>query len=68
MTDPDGRVSNKPVAFVGLGRMGWPMAANVARSGLPLRVHNRTAGRAEAFVAAHPGAEACPSPADAGSR
>lgn len=29
------------VGFVGLGRMGAPMAANVARAGFPLVVHDR---------------------------
>jgi 3-hydroxyisobutyrate dehydrogenase len=34
------------VAFLGLGRMGVPMAAHVARAGHPLTVWNRTPGRA----------------------
>ena len=38
------------VGFIGLGNMGWPMAAHVAAAGLPLRVHNRTRSKAEAFV------------------
>ena len=43
--------ANTPrVGFIGLGNMGWPMAANVAAAGLPLRVHNRTRSKAEAFV------------------
>ncbi|MBF9072112.1 NAD(P)-dependent oxidoreductase [Streptacidiphilus fuscans] len=36
-----------PVGFVGLGVMGLPMALNLARSGTPLVVWNRTAARAE---------------------
>jgi 2-hydroxy-3-oxopropionate reductase len=32
-----------PVAFLGLGRMGRPMALNLARSGVPVRAWNRTA-------------------------
>ena len=38
------------VAFLGLGRMGVPMAAHVARAGHPLTVWNRTPGRAGALV------------------
>ena len=33
------------VAFVGIGRMGLPMARNVASAGHELTVHNRTASR-----------------------
>jgi 2-hydroxy-3-oxopropionate reductase len=32
----------RPVAFLGLGRMGLPMALNLARSGVPVRAWNRT--------------------------
>lgn len=48
------------VGFIGLGLMGGPMAANVARSGYPLTVYNRTASKASplrslgATVAASP--------------
>ena len=37
--------------FVGLGAMGAPMAANLARAGLLEAVWNRTRSRAEAFAA-----------------
>src|SRR5690606_26205155 len=40
------------VGFVGLGRMGAPMAANVARAGFPLVVHDRRPEAAEPLVAA----------------
>ena len=33
------------VGFAGIGRMGRPMAANVAKAGFPLTVWNRTARR-----------------------
>jgi 3-hydroxyisobutyrate dehydrogenase-like beta-hydroxyacid dehydrogenase len=46
------------VAFAGLGRMGVPMAVNVARAGFPLRVWNRTPGPGAAVVAV--GAEVAP--------
>jgi 3-hydroxyisobutyrate dehydrogenase len=51
------------VAFVGTGRMGGPMAANLARGGFGVRVWNRTAGRAEALAA--DGATVAVSPAEA---
>jgi 3-hydroxyisobutyrate dehydrogenase len=39
------------VAFLGTGRMGRPMAANLARGGVELRVWNRTGSRAEPLAA-----------------
>ena len=38
------------VAFIGLGRMGRPMATNVARGGHPLVLFNRTPAVAEALA------------------
>jgi 3-hydroxyisobutyrate dehydrogenase len=52
------------VAFLGLGAIGRPMAACIARAGLPLTVWNRTAARAREFVVEH-GGRAASSPADA---
>jgi 3-hydroxyisobutyrate dehydrogenase len=52
------------VAFLGLGIMGRPMAANLARAGHELTVWNRTAAKAESFAEEH-GAAAAPTPADA---
>lgn len=34
------------VGFIGLGRMGRPMALNIARAGYPLTVYNRTPAKA----------------------
>ncbi len=51
------------VAFIGLGAMGAPMAANLQQAGFSLRVFNRSAPRAAPFVQA--GAVACASPAEA---
>jgi 3-hydroxyisobutyrate dehydrogenase len=51
------------VGFVGLGNMGWPMAANIARGGLSLVVHDADAERAERFAAEHDGAVAASGPA-----
>lgn len=36
--------------FIGLGSMGLPIATNVAAAGVKLRVHNRTASKAEPLV------------------
>jgi 3-hydroxyisobutyrate dehydrogenase-like beta-hydroxyacid dehydrogenase len=52
------------VAFLGLGTMGFPMAGHLARAGHELAVWNRSAGRAERFVASRP-ARAAASPAEA---
>lgn len=52
------------VAFLGLGVMGYPMAGHLARAGHEVTVYNRTAARAEAWVAEH-GGRAAPSPAEA---
>jgi 3-hydroxyisobutyrate dehydrogenase len=51
------------VAFLGLGAIGSPMAAHLARRG-PLVVWNRTAARAEAFAASH-GVRAARTPREA---
>lgn len=45
----------EPVGFVGLGIMGSRMAANLARAGHEVAVYNRTAAKAEAWVAEHGG-------------
>ena len=52
-----------PIAFLGTGRMGGPMAANLARAGFEVRAWNRTADRAEAL--AEDGAIPAASPAHA---
>ena len=41
------------VAFLGLGVMGGPMARHLAAKGHELTVYNRTAAKAEAWVASH---------------
>ena len=40
-------MSNKKVAFVGLGVMGYPMAGHLAKAGYQTTVYNRTTARAE---------------------
>src|SRR6185436_6545495 len=52
------------VAFIGLGVMGFPMAGHLARAGHQVTVYNRTAARAEEWVARHGGRRAA-SPAAA---
>jgi len=52
-----------PIAFLGTGRMGGPMAANLARAGFEVRAWNRTADRANAL--AEDGAIPAASPAHA---
>ena len=45
----------KRVAFLCLGTMGYPMAGHLQRVGNAVTVYNRTAARAEAWVAEHGG-------------
>ncbi|MFK7944423.1 MAG: NAD(P)-dependent oxidoreductase [Paracoccaceae bacterium] len=44
------------VAFLGLGVMGYPMAGHLAAKGHEVTVYNRTAAKAEKWVAEHGGA------------
>src|SRR3954451_11106330 len=55
------------VAFLGLGIMGEPMAANLVRAGFEVIVWNRTPSRADAFAGEH-GARHEPTPAAAAER
>lgn len=43
------------IAFLGLGVMGYPMAGHLAAAGHDITVYNRTAAKAEAWVAEHGG-------------
>ncbi|MGH6982381.1 MAG: NAD(P)-binding domain-containing protein, partial [Stellaceae bacterium] len=51
------------IAFLGIGLMGAPMAANLLKAGFSVTVWNRTAAKAEALAAA--GAKVAPSAGDA---
>lgn len=51
-------VAPRRVAFLGLGVMGAPMAAHLAAAGHAVTVYNRTAAKAQAWVAEHGGASA----------
>jgi 3-hydroxyisobutyrate dehydrogenase len=53
------------IGFVGIGNMGRPMAANVARAGFPLTVLDADRGRGPRFAAEF-GANAAPSLAELG--
>ena len=64
MENPDSAATPRRVAFLGLGIMGWPMAANLARAGYELAVWTRTGEKAERFAAEH-GARPGASPAEA---
>jgi 3-hydroxyisobutyrate dehydrogenase len=57
------------VAFLGLGVMGHPMAGHLARAGHHVTVYNRTASKAQAWVAEYGGAAAAtPKAAAAGAQ
>ncbi|HEY5466289.1 MAG TPA: NAD(P)-dependent oxidoreductase [Clostridia bacterium] len=57
------QTEKETIAFIGLGIMGRPMAANLQQAGYPLRVYNRTASKTAALAAG--GAVVCGSPAEA---
>jgi 3-hydroxyisobutyrate dehydrogenase len=52
------------VAFIGLGVMGYPMAGHLAAGGHQVTVFNRTAEKAQAWVAEH-GGRSAPTPREA---
>ncbi len=52
------------IAFIGLGVMGGPMAGHLAMAGHEVTVFNRTAEKAEAWVAEY-GGRTAPTPAEA---
>lgn len=49
-------MTNKKIAFLGLGLMGGAMAANIARRGYPVKAWNRTKNRPGIATAAEAGA------------
>lgn len=48
----------KKVAFIGLGNMGYPMAGHLARAGYDVCVYNRSAEKADKWVAEYGGRQA----------
>ena len=61
---PPGAGATARVAFCGLGIMGRPMAANLAKAGFELSVYTRTREKAERFASEH-GAKAAGTPREA---
>src|SRR5579871_2520062 len=53
---------SETIGFIGLGRLGLPIATNLLNAGYTLHVYNRTASKAESLVAR--GANLASSPAD----
>ena len=61
--DHSGRTAAPVIAFLGTGRMGGPMAANLARAGFAVRAWDRTASHAAALL--EEGVTVAASPAEA---
>ena len=57
-------IAPRRVAFLGLGVMGGPMAGHLARAGHHVTVYNRTASKADAWVASY-GGQAAATPREA---
>ena len=53
------------VAFLGLGVMGYPMAGHLTRAGHQVTVYNRSAAKAQAWLAECPGHGSAPTPREA---
>jgi 3-hydroxyisobutyrate dehydrogenase len=63
-----GDADSKPVAFIGLGVMGYHMAGHLARAGHRVTVYNRTAAKAEQWLSEFTGSRAdTPAAAAAGA-
>jgi 3-hydroxyisobutyrate dehydrogenase-like beta-hydroxyacid dehydrogenase len=61
-------METRKLAFLGLGVMGFPMAGHLARAGHSVTVYNRTAARAEKWLASTASPQKCasaPTPAAA---
>ena len=61
-------METRKLAFLGLGVMGFPMAGHLARAGHSVTVYNRTAARAEKWLASTASPQECasaPTPAAA---
>jgi 3-hydroxyisobutyrate dehydrogenase len=64
MTKTYEAVTPHPVAFLGMGVMGYPMAGHLARAGHRVTVYNRSAAKAQAWVAEF-GGRSAPTPREA---
>ena len=56
---------SQPVAFLGLGVMGYPMAGHLSRAGHQVTVYNRTPAKAQAWTAEFPAGRHAPTPREA---
>jgi 3-hydroxyisobutyrate dehydrogenase len=66
--DQGAAMETRKLAFLGLGVMGFPMAGHLARAGHSVTVYNRTAARAEKWLANMTSSQKCasaPTPAAA---
>jgi 3-hydroxyisobutyrate dehydrogenase len=69
MTKTYEAVTPHTVAFLGMGVMGYPMAGHLARAGHHVTVYNRSAAKAQAWVAEYGGTSAAtPREAAAGAQ
>ena len=66
MTKSYDAIAPHKVAFLGLGVMGHPMAGHLARAGHEVTVYNRSAAKAQAWVAEY-GGRSAPTPREAAS-
>ena len=57
--------TERKTAFLGLGIMGAPMAANLAREGIEVVAWNRTVEKAQALAAEHENVTVAGTPAEA---
>ena len=64
----DAGAARDPVAVIGLGAMGLPIARNLLAAGFPLTVYNRTGGKADPLVARGAVLVGSPAEAAAGAR
>jgi 3-hydroxyisobutyrate dehydrogenase len=55
--EPRERTAAPAIAFLGTGRMGGPMAANLARAGFTVRAWDRTVSHAAALTTDGPATE-----------
>jgi 3-hydroxyisobutyrate dehydrogenase len=55
MGDPSGPASKPTVGFIGVGNMGWPMAACLVKAGFPVLINDSRREVANNFVQQHGG-------------
>jgi 3-hydroxyisobutyrate dehydrogenase len=57
-------MSKVTAGFIGIGTMGWPMAANLVKGGCAVTVYDSNPGQVEKFCQEHPAARAAQSLAE----